>query len=214
MSRTALLAGATGLTGEALLTRLLAHPEYSEVRVIGRTPPRREHGRLKFIGSDFSDLDRLGAALGADDVYCCLGTTIRTAGSQAAFERVDYHMVVELARAAQKAGAKRFIVVSAVGASVKSPAFYSRVKARMEQAVSELPFEAVQVVRPSLLLGARREFRPAEFLSQKLAPLLAPFFLGPLAKYRPVRADAVAEAMVQLALGGAKGAHIHHLPLD
>jgi uncharacterized protein YbjT (DUF2867 family) len=213
MSRTALLAGGTGLTGEALLKKLLARRDYAEVRVIGRTPPRIEHGKLRFLASDFSNLEALAPQLAVDDVFCCLGTTIKTAGSQAAFERVDYHMVVDLARAAQKAGARRFLVVSAVGASVKSPAFYSRVKARMEHTVSELPFEAVHVLRPSLLLGARREFRPAEFWSQKLAPLLGPFMVGPLAKYRPISADAVADAMLKLASDGRTGAHVHHLPL-
>jgi len=104
--------------------------------------------------------------------------------------------------------------VSAVGASLKSPAFYSRVKARMEQAVSDLPFEAVHVVRPSLLLGARAQFRPAERAATLLAPLLAPLLLGPLKKYRPARAADVAAAMVKLAWTRAKGAHVHHLPLQ
>ncbi|MGH2521716.1 MAG: NAD(P)H-binding protein, partial [Anaerolineales bacterium] len=129
------------------------------------------------------------------------------------FERVDYHMVVDLARAAHKAGARRFFVVSAIGASEHSPAFYSRVKGRMEKAVRQLPFEAVHVVRPSLLLGERAERRPGEKLAQLLAPLLGPFLVGPLAKYRAVPAGDVADALVKLARGAATGAHVHHLPL-
>ncbi|HUS25383.1 MAG TPA: NAD(P)H-binding protein [Candidatus Binatia bacterium] len=213
MSRKALLAGATGLTGEALLTRLLADRSWSQVCVVGRRAPARTARSLSHVATDFTKLEGLGDALAADDVFCCLGTTLRRAGSQAAFERVDYHMVVDLARAARQAGARRFIVVSAVGASLKSPAFYSRVKARMEQAVGDLSFEAVHVLRPSLLLGPRSERRPAERAAQLVSPLIAPFMVGPLAKYRPVRAEAVAEAMVQLALHGAPGVHVHHLPL-
>ena len=213
MSRTAVVAGATGLVGGALLRQLAAQREYTQINVLGRKPPPQEAGKLKFVYSDFSNLDEIAAQLTVDDVYCCLGTTIRKAGSEAAFERVDYHMVVDLARTAKKAGAKKFLVVSAVGASLKSPAFYPRVKARMEQAVSEIGFEAVHIVRPSLLLGAREELRPAEKLFQWLAPLYSPFMLGPLRMYRPIRADEVAGAMLSLALGNQTGAHVHHLPL-
>jgi uncharacterized protein YbjT (DUF2867 family) len=121
--------------------------------------------------------------------------------------------VVDLARATRTSGARQFLVVSAVGASTRSPAFYSRVKARMEQAVADVDFDAVHVLRPSLLLGARDERRAAEDLAQRLAPLLLPLFVGPLKKYRPVRADDVAMAMETLALRPSKGVQIHHLPL-
>lgn len=213
LSRTAVLAGATGLVGGALLTQLLAQREYRRVTVLGRRPPAQQTDKLKFIASDFSNLEALSAELAVDDVFCCLGTTIRKAGSEAAFERVDYHMVVDLARAAKKAGAKKFLVVSAAGTSLKSPAFYPRTKARMEQAVGDVGFEATHILRPSLLLGARNELRPAEWLFQRLAPFYSPFLQGPLRKYRPARAEAVAAAMVQLALGKAAGVQIHHLPL-
>lgn len=213
MARTALIAGATGLVGSALLRQLTSDSTWSEVRVIGRRPPPLEAGRIRFVSSDFSNLDELATDLGADDVYCCLGTTIRTAGSREAFERVDYHYVVDLARAAQAAGAKRFLVVSAVGASASAATFYSRVKGRMEQAVMALPFEAVHVVQPSLLLGDRKEHRPGEALAQKLSPLLSSLMRGPLTKYRPVRDTEVAVALVELAKSGARGAHRHVLPL-
>lgn len=213
MARIALVAGATGLVGTALLRQLAAAADYGEVRVLGRRRPATAGGKVRFIESDFGSLDALAPQLAVDDVFCCLGTTIRQAGSQAAFERVDYHMVVDLARAAQRAGAKRFLVVSAVGASPSAAAFYSRVKGRMEQAVRELPFEAVHIVRPSLLLGERAKRRPGERAAQALAPLLAPLLRGPLAKYRAVPAEEVAAALVTLAGRDAKGVHVHHLPL-
>lgn len=212
MSRTALVAGGSGLVGGHLLRELAAHAAYAEIRVIGRRAPAPAPG-LRFVPSDFGNLDALGDALAVDDVYCCLGTTIRKAGSRPAFERVDYHMVVDLARAAQRAGARRLLVVSAAGASLGSPAFYSRVKGRMEQAVGALPYEAVHLVRPSLLLGERAESRPGERLGQLAAPLLAPLLRGALRKYRPVEAAEVARALVTLALRPARGTHVHHLPL-
>ena len=213
MARKAVVAGATGLVGTLLLRRLVARDEYAEIRVLGRRPPAVEAGKLRFVPSDFTNLAGLDGALAVDDVFCCLGTTIRKAGSRAAFERVDYHMVVDLARAAHQAGAQRFVVVSAVGASAASPAFYSRVKGRMEDAVAAVPFKAVHIVQPSLLLGERGEFRPGELLGQKLAPLLSLALVGPLAKYRPVDAGDVADALLKLALSGAPGVHRHTLPL-
>lgn len=213
MARIALVAGATGLVGSALLRQLAADPAYGEIRVIGRRPPPVEAGHIRFLFSDFADLGALAAELAADDVFCCLGTTLKAAGSRGAFERVDYHYVVDLARAASAAGAKRFLAVSAVGASEASPAFYSRVKGRMERVVMALPFEAVHVVQPSLLLGQRREHRPGEAIARKLSPLLSVLTRGPLEKYRPIADRDVAAAMVTLARSGARGAHRHLLPL-
>ena len=216
MSRTALVAGPTGLVGRLLLKRLLASSRYERVKVLSRRPLNHEEAKLEILLTDYSDtgLGQLGNRLAADDVFCCLGTTLRAAGSRAAFERVDYHMVVGVARAAKAAGAKQFLVVSAVGASSRFPAvFYSRVKARMEQAVADIGFDAVHILRPSLLLGDRAERRPGEDIAQRLAPLLIPLFVGPLKKYCPVRADDVAAAMEQLAARETRGVQVHHLPL-
>jgi uncharacterized protein YbjT (DUF2867 family) len=215
MPRTALLAGATGLVGAALLKQLLASAEYNRIIVIGRRAPAGQPpAKLAFVQSSLEDLDKLdGKAITADDIYCCLGTTTAKAGGNAGLERVDYHMVVGLARAAQAQGAKQFIVVSSAGASAKSPAFYSRVKARMEQAVSMAGYETVHIVRPSLLLGARDESRPAEALAQRLAPLLAPLCVGPLRKYQPITGEAVAASMIKLALSHTAGVQVHALPL-
>ena len=214
MSRTALIAGATGLVGDALLREMSSRRDYELIKVLGRNPPRYESGRIHFLPSDYSNLAELGPELAVDDVYCCLGTTLKRSGSEAAFERVDYHMVVDLARAAGKAGAKKFLVVSAVGATEKSPAFYPRVKARMEKAVAEAGFETVHIVRPSLLLGERKERRLVERLFQWLAPVYSPLLAGPLKRYRPVPASVVAASLISLANRPDKGVHIHHLPLE
>lgn len=214
MTRRAVIAGATGLVGSALLRRLIAEPAWSELRVIGRRPPAGARpAKVVFVQTDFADFTPLAQALAVDDVFCCLGTTIRDAGSRAAFEQVDFHMVTGLARAASAAGARRFLVVSAVGASPNAAAFYSRVKGRMEAAVAKESFEAIHIVQPSLLLGSRAALRPGERAAQLASPLLSPLLRGPLAKYRPVAADEVAAALVSLALGGPAGIHRHTLPL-
>ena len=122
-------------------------------------------------------------------------------------------MVLAVARAAQAGGATRFYGVSSAGASATSPAFYSRVKARMEKAVGEVGFAAVHLFRPSLLLGARSESRPGEALAQKLAPALGALCIGPLRKYRPITAADVADAMLMVARSGVVGTVVHDLPL-
>ena len=213
MTRTALVAGGTGLTGSLLLRQLAADPDYVQVRAMGRRAPAYDAGKIRLLVTGFDKLEGLSPELAVDDVFCCLGTTLKKAGSLAAFERVDYHMVVDLARAAHKAGARQFIVMSAAGTSATSPAPYSRVKARMEAAVSEIPFEAVHILRPSLILGSRAERRPAEHIAQIVAQLLSPLLVGPLRKYRAVQAADIASAMITVAKSGARGVHVHHLPL-
>lgn len=213
MARTALIAGGSGLVGKSVLARLLQDPAYGEVRLLARRSPALTHPRLRVILTDFADLTTIGTDLRADDVYCCLGTTLRAAGSREAFADVDYRMVVDLARAARAAGAQQFLVISAAGASEHALAYYSRIKGRMEKAIANLGFEAVHILRPSLLLGERAEHRPGEAFAQKIAPLLRALTPGPLQRYRPVAAEEVAEAMVRLALRGEHGVHVHHLPL-
>lgn len=210
--RVALLAGATGLVGEALLAQLLDDPAYATVVTVGRRAPRSP-GRSRFVASSTLTPSLSDIGQRVDDAFCCLGTTRRKAGSRAAFEQVDFHLVLAFARAAHAAGARRFIVVSSLGASARSLSFYLRVKARMEEAVSEVGFQAVHVLRPSLLTGARGEARFAEDLAQQLLGRLAPLMRGPLAGYRPVAADTVAASMRAAAHMSRAGFYIHAVPL-
>jgi uncharacterized protein YbjT (DUF2867 family) len=214
MPRIALVAGATGLVGNLLVQRLLASGAYDRIKLLARRALPTDDSRVEMIISDYSDLDALVKKLKADDVFCCLGTTLKKAGSRAAFEKVDYQMVVDLARAAHAAGAKQFLVISAAGTAEHSPSFYSRVKAHMERDVSAVGFDAVHIVRPALLIGAREERRPAEQISQMLMPLFNPLLLGSLKKYRSARGEDVADALLQLARRETRGVHIHHLPLE
>ena len=214
MARIALVAGATGLVGQSLVQRLLASGAYDRIKLLTRRPLAFDDGRIENLITDYSDLAALGNKLKADDVFCCLGTTLKKAGSRAAFEKVDYQMVIDLARAAHAKGAKQFLVVSAAGTAEHSPSFYSRVKAKMERDVAAVGYAAVHVVRPSLLLGARDESRPAEKISQMIMPLFNPLLIGKMKKYRAVSGEDVAEALLQLARRETRGVHIHHLPLE
>lgn len=215
MTRTAVVAGHTGLVGRHLLDLLLDDARYGRVIAIGRRAPERTHARLDVVTTELGELSRLGDRIAADDAFCCLGTTIKAAGSKAAFERVDYHMVVDFARAAHATGARRCFVVSSLSADPRSPVYYSRVKGRAEQALREVGFDALHIVRPSLLLGQRGEHRPGEALAQRVAPLIGPLMRGGLAKYRPVEARDVARAMQSLSHHGEdeRGAFVHTLPL-
>lgn len=214
MPSTAVVAGYTGLVGRHLVDRLLRDARYGAVKLVGRRPPGQSHEKLETVQTELGDLSKLESRLAADDAFCCLGTTIKTAGSRAAFERVDYHMVVDFARAAHAAGARRFFLVSSLSANPRSPVYYSRIKGRTEQALREVGFEALHIVRPSLLLGERSEHRAGEALAQKFSPVFNALLPGTLKKYRAVHADDVAAALLVLAGRDAPGVFVHTLPLD
>ncbi|HEX7777443.1 MAG TPA: NAD(P)H-binding protein [Parvibaculum sp.] len=209
--RTALVAGATGLVGGHLVARLLASPLYEHVLVVTRRKSGLAHPKLREIVADFDKLEGAIAATGEkiDDAFCALGTTIKRAGSQDAFRRVDYDYVVAFAKAAKAAGARQFLLVTAIGSSAKSGIFYSRVKGEAEDAVAALGFATTHIFRPSMLLGRRGEARPAEAVAQALTPFINPLLLGPAAAYRGIAAETVAASMAGAALKVAAGLHFH-----
>jgi len=192
--RTALLVGATGLVGSFLLHRLLESGAYGRVTVWVRRDFGEAHPKLKAEVADFERLHERHVE--ADDVFCCLGTTIKKAGSQAAFRQVDYDYPVALAIAAAAGGAKRLLVVSALGANPDSRVFYSRVKGETEIAVRAAGVPATIFFRPSLLSGPRAEVRRGERIGEAIGKVLGPL----LGKYRPIHADLVAAAMLRAAL--------------
>jgi uncharacterized protein YbjT (DUF2867 family) len=199
MSRTALLLGASGLVGGHCLRLLLASPVYRRVLAPVRRNLPVNAPKLEQQIVDFDRLHAHAEQLAADDVFCCLGTTIRKAGSEDAFRRVDLSYPYEAARLALERGAGQYLLVSAIGANVGSRVFYNRVKGETEAAICRLPFRRIVIARPSLLLGERDESRPGERFAQFVAPALAPLLRGRLRKYRALSAGAVAIALVRLA---------------
>jgi uncharacterized protein YbjT (DUF2867 family) len=207
--RTALVAGASGLVGGHVLRRLLEDPAYERVTVLGRRELPVAHRKLTQRVVDFDRLAQLGDFPRVHDVFCCLGTTIKQAGSPEAFQKVDFSYVVELGRVAVRHRTSQFLVVTALGADARSRVFYNRVKGAVEEAVRRLQFDGIQIFRPSLLLGVRADSRPAERVAMLLSPLVAWAFVGPLARYRPIAAAAVARAMVRVAREAPRGAHVY-----
>ncbi|OLC08885.1 MAG: hypothetical protein AUJ01_12425 [Acidobacteria bacterium 13_1_40CM_3_65_5] len=208
MSRTALLAGATGLVGNHVLNLLLGDAKWSHVVTVGRRTTTQRHEKLEQRVLDLGELETVSDLLHLDDVFCCLGTTIKRAGSQPAFRLVDHAFVVGLARAGLRAGAKQFLLVSAIGADPKSPVFYSRVKGETEAAIRKLPYRSIQIFRPSLLLGERAEFRLGERIAMLGAPVLPALLFGRLRRYRPIQAATVARAMVTIAHEAPRGPNV------
>ncbi|CAN5862085.1 oxidoreductase [soil metagenome] len=206
--RTALLLGATGLVGGHCLNFLLNDESYGRVSVLGRRPLEREHPKLEQHLVDFDRLEDSAELIRAQDVFCCLGTTIRKAGSQEAFRRVDFEYPLQSARIAARQETERFLIVTAIGADPGSRIFYNRVKGEVEEAVRALPFESLVILRPSLLMGEREEMRPGERLAEPAMRALSPLMLGPARKYRPIEARKVAAAMVRLAKEGRQGVRI------
>ncbi len=208
MNRTALLAGATGLVGGYVLDHLLRSDNYERVLTLTRRPLQRTHPKHENRIVDFDRLEEHAPRIGADDVFCCLGTTMKQAGSREAFERVDLDYPTTLARLASAGGAKQFLLVSSMGADPRSLFFYSRVKGRTEERVSAFPFTSVFLFRPSLLLGERDERRPGEAAAERILKGLAPVLRGPLGRLKPIRAEAVARVMVRMADMGLPGVHV------
>jgi uncharacterized protein YbjT (DUF2867 family) len=193
-TRIALVAGATGLVGQAILALLLADSRYSAVHIVGRRAPDVQHPKLVV---HISPSLTHWACPAVDDVFIALGTTIKVAGSQAAFKAVDFEAVVGIASAAKAAGASCLAVVSAMGASPTSGVFYNQVKGEMEAAVSQLGFETLVIARPSLLAGDRDALKQPERVAEKLS--LVAFKLFKLlipANYQSINARSVARTMV------------------
>ena len=194
MPRTVLLAGATGLVGGRILQGLVRDGDVGEVRVLVRRPsdPSLRGPKVRELVAAFDALDAHPEWFRVDQVFCALGTTIRDAGSQAAFRRVDFDYPLALARLAHEHGAKHFLLVSAAGADAGSRVFYTRVKGELEDAVNHVGYVALTIARPSFLLGPRKALRVGELVIKRLA------YLFPAA-LKPVHARRVASALVRAA---------------
>lgn len=200
----ALVLGASGLVGKALINQLCQDDRYVQITCLVRTPLMTANyhdplNKIQAIVIDFDELQDYQGYFSVEHVYCCLGTTIKQAGSQSNFRRVDFQFVHVAAQLARGQRAKSFVWISSVGANAKSKNFYLKVKGELENAILSMPqLDNAAAVRPSLLLGERAEKRLAENVGIKLATLLSPLMRGPLKKYRPVSANQVAYQMIQL----------------
>ncbi len=193
--KTAVIAGATGLIGKFCLSYLLMDKNYSKVIVISRRPFPMKDPKLENIVCEFDNLAQYASQLKADDVFCCLGTTIAVAGSKENFRKVDYEYPLSLARITKQQGAKKYIVVSAMGANANATIFYNKVKGELEDSLKQLGFNVLHIFQPSLLTGLRREFRLGERIAQAMMKVFNPLLLGSLKKYKSIEGMVVAYGM-------------------
>jgi uncharacterized protein YbjT (DUF2867 family) len=214
LAKKALIVGASGLIGGSCLTELTNDKEFTHIETWGRKLLKLSNSRLKSVQLDFTGIAKIPST-DATHIFCCLGTTIRKAGSKAAFREVDFEYVLEMAKLAERSKAEKFLVISSIGANSGSGNFYLRVKGEMEEAVRSLSIPSIIFMRPSMLLGRRPEFRIGEEIG-KLVMLAFNFMLvGNLRKYRAIEAATVAKAMLTLAKEPTRGMlvvesdHIH-----
>ncbi|ETT87307.1 oxidoreductase [Viridibacillus sp. FSL R5-0477] len=203
LMRSAIVVGATGLTGQELVKVLCESEEYAEITVIARRALNFEHPKLIVKIRQFDQLEEIDFKF-SHELYCCLGTTRKKAGSKAMFEKVDLEYPVNIASIAKKCGIPHILVISAMGANKNSNFYYNQVKGKMEQNLMALELPQLSIFRPSLLLGNREEVRPAEKISGAVMNILNPIFSGPLKKYRAIAANTLAKAMYSVAIKNTK----------
>jgi uncharacterized protein YbjT (DUF2867 family) len=206
--RTAIISGATGLVGEQLLNQLLSDAVYRKVIAIVRKPMDLVHEKLEQKVIDFGQLPETITGLKADDGYCCLGTTIKAAGSKERQYVIDHDYVVEFAKGCHQTGVTRFAVVSSIGANADSANFYLRTKGEMECDLKKIPFKAIFILQPSMLLGGRKEFRAGEKAAIALMHVMNPLMIGGLKRYRGVQASDVARCMISHIISAENGVKI------
>jgi uncharacterized protein YbjT (DUF2867 family) len=210
MKKKAVVAGASGLVGGFCLEELLKNPQYGKVTALVRKTLGLKHPKLQELVVDFDRMEKVSGRLKADDVFCCLGTVRKKSPTPEAYRKVDFDYVLKLARITSRNKARKFLVVSSMGANPHSFIFYSRLKGEMEEAVSRVKFKEIHVFRPSFILGeeGRKERQPSERIFELILKPFTLLFSGPFRKYRPIPAKTIARAMVQSALQERAGIHL------
>lgn len=206
MNKTAIVIGATGLVGSEVLKLLLDDPEYEKVKVFHRRSTGIHHPKLEEHIVEFEEIVSWKHLIIGDELYSAMGTTLKKAGSKEAQWEIDYTYQYEIAKAAAMNGVKKYALVSSIGANAKSRSFYPSMKGKLEEAVRDFPFEGIAILRPSVLVGERKESRPGESLGIFLGKMIAK--IPKLKKYRPIPAKTVAKGMIQALKKSPKGYHI------
>ncbi len=198
-NKSAIVLGATGLTGNILLKKLLTDDRYSKIKIFTRKPLRFENPRVTEILCDLMELDSYKENFYGDEVFCCIGTTTKKTPDKVLYKQIDFGIPVSSAKLCKQNGIKTFVVMSSMGANANSSIFYNRTKGEMEDAVLEQKIENTYILRPSMIGGNRNEFRIIEKIGTFLMKILNPIFVGSLKKYRIIDAEIIANAMIELA---------------
>lgn len=208
-SKTALLFGATGLVGNELLHQLLNEQAYSKVIAPTRRPHHLNDAKLENPIVNFRELEQYGDRWPCHDVFICLGTTIKKAGSKEAFREVDFDFIVKAAVVAKAGGANQCLLVSSVGADPESMFFYTRVKGETEEAIKQLGFWSTHIFQPGALVGKRSEFRLGEKIGIGVSNLLLNISPNILGNYNPTEVETLAEKMIEAARSVEGGVQFH-----
>jgi len=199
MNKTAIILGATGLTGSILLHKLIKDSRYGTVKLFSRSTIEGMPSKVKQFIGDLLELEKFKADFMADEVYCCIGTTTKKTPNKILYKQIDYGIPVTAAKLSKENGIPTFLVISAMGANMKSSVFYNRTKGEMEHDVLQQGIRNTSILRPSLIGGERRERRIAEKIGLVVFTVIQPLFIGPLKKYKIINAECIAQAMVNLA---------------
>ncbi|MHA7055723.1 Rossmann-fold NAD(P)-binding domain-containing protein [Aquimarina sp. M1] len=199
MAKTAIILGATGLTGSSLLSILLDDDRYTRIKLfsrktVGISHPKIEEHLINLLQLKTEAIDFMG-----DDVFCCIGTTLAKTPNKGLYRAIDYGIPVTAAQLCQLNNMKTLIVISALGADPKSRVFYNRTKGEMEEAVLMLKIPKTHILQPSLISGKRDEKRIGEYVFKKIMKLVSPLLIGSLKKYQTINPQTIATAMVWLA---------------
>lgn len=198
MQKTAIVFGATGLTGTYLIKELIQNEQYRNIKVFNRRTQNYGHTKIEEYLINFNQLNEYAHEFKADDVFCCLGTTLKKAGSKEKFFEIDHDLPIQIARICLNNHCETFIGISSTGANPDSKNYYLRTKGMMEQEILNLDFRFQAFVRPSMLLGSRTESRPAETFAKMMMKIFGFLFVGKLKKFRGIHAQKVAKAMIHI----------------
>lgn len=201
----AVIAGATGLIGNSLLNQLLNHPRYTKITAIVRKEIPLQHPKLTQLLVDFDQLENHQEHIKGDVVFCALGTTKSKTPDQEQYRKIDYQYPLDIAFIAQQNGASQYHLVSSIGANEHSSVFYTKLKGEVERDLKTIPFKAIHIYRPSLLDGDRKEQRSAEGIMISVMKVLNPLLIGRLKKYRSIKIEKVASAMLKQSLKPLNG---------
>lgn len=209
--QTAVVIGATGLVGSLLVQHLLADDAYNKVRILVRKPVALQHPKLQIELVNFDNLQDFKNKLGKGDaIFSCIGTTQKNVGNNKnAYRQIDFDIPLNAAKFGKENGFITFCLVSSVGASATSSTFYLQLKGSLEEALNSLNYTSLNIFRPAMILGDRKERRSAEKILQKATVFLSYFFVGGLRKYKSIQATTIAKAMVQAAKNPQDGMHVY-----
>ena len=199
MKKTAIILGASGLTGSIILQMLIEDDRYKTIKLFSRSKIEGLPNKVtQFIG-DLLNLEHFKSYFNADEVYCCIGTTAKKTPNESLYKKIDYGIPVAAAKLSKENNILTFLVISAIGANVKSAVFYNRTKGEMEQAVLQQDLKHTYILRPSLIDGERKEHRFLEKMALNIFKILQPLFIGKLKNYSMIKAKTIAKAMINLA---------------